>query len=39
MPSFVDLDVVVGMDVSKNTIVAGVFTAGGVPVVEKVVVG
>jgi len=35
MPSFADSDVVVGMDVSKNTIVAGVLTGGGVPVVES----
>ena len=37
MSSFAEFEVVVGMDVSKNTIVAGVLMAGsGVPVVESV---
>ena len=36
MSSVADSDVVVGMDVSKNTIVAGVLTGGGgLPVVES----
>jgi transposase len=36
MPSVANSDVVVGMDVSKNTIVAGVLTGGdGLPVVES----
>jgi hypothetical protein len=35
MSSFADSDVVVGMDVSKNTIVAGVLTGDGVPIVDS----
>jgi hypothetical protein len=35
MPGFASADVVVGTDVSKNTIVAGVLTGDGVLVVES----